>query len=51
WWASRKAGDELIDLWNTSSRYSVEELAQLLGLGELSFDLLAETCISAMSEE
>jgi hypothetical protein len=51
WWASRKAGDELIDLWNTSSRYSVEELARLLGLGELSFDLLAETWIGAMSEE
>jgi hypothetical protein len=51
WWASRKAGDELIDLWNTSSRYSVEELSQLLGLGELSFDLLAETWINALSEE
>ncbi|HEY0547455.1 MAG TPA: hypothetical protein VGC91_18890 [Pyrinomonadaceae bacterium] len=51
WWASLKAGDELIDLWNTSSRYSVEELARLLGLGELSFDLLAETWTRAMSEE
>jgi hypothetical protein len=51
WWASRKAGDELIDLWNTSSRYTVEELARLLGLGELSFDLLADIWIRAMSEE
>ncbi len=51
WWASTRAGDELIDLWNTGSRYSVEELSQMLGLGELSFDLLAETWISAMSEE
>jgi hypothetical protein len=51
WWASRKAGDELIDLWNTSSRYSVEELARLLGIGELDFDLLAETWMAAMSEE
>lgn len=51
WWASRKAGDELIDLWNTSSRYNVEELARLLGLGELSFDLLADIWIRAMSEE
>jgi hypothetical protein len=51
WWASRRAGDELIDLWNTSSRYSVEELSRMLGLGELSFDLLAETCVAAMSEE
>lgn len=51
WWASRKAGDELIDLWNTSSRYTVEELAQLIGFGEISFDLLADTLIAAMSEE
>ncbi|MBC7912397.1 MAG: hypothetical protein H7Y30_17960, partial [Pyrinomonadaceae bacterium] len=51
WWASRKAGDELIDLWNTSSRYNVEELARLLGLGELSFDLLADIWVRAMSEE
>ncbi len=51
WWATRRAGDELIDLWNTASRYSVEELARLLGLGELSFDLLADTWMNAMSEE
>jgi hypothetical protein len=51
WWASSKAGDELIDLWSTSSRYSVEELSSLLGMGELDFDLLAETYISAMNEE
>ncbi len=51
WWASRRAGDELIDLWNTSSRYTVEELAKLIGFGELSFELLAESLISAVSEE
>ncbi|HEX8495245.1 MAG TPA: hypothetical protein VF658_20710 [Pyrinomonadaceae bacterium] len=51
WWATRKAGDELIDLWNTSSRYTVEELAQLIGFNEISFDLLADTLIAAMSEE
>lgn len=50
WWASRKAGDELIDLWNTSSRHSVEQLAQLIGFGEISFDLLADTLITAVSE-
>lgn len=42
WWTSRKAGDELIDLWSTSSRHSVEELSLLLGFGELSFELLAD---------
>jgi hypothetical protein len=51
WWDSRKAGDELIDLWNTSSRYSVEELARLIGFGEISFDLLADTLSAAMMEE
>jgi hypothetical protein len=51
WWASRKAGDELIDLWNTSSRYTVEELASLIGFGELSFDLLADSLIAAMKED
>lgn len=49
WWASRKAGDELIDLWNTASQYSVEELARLNGFGELNFDLLAETMTSALN--
>ncbi|HYE64745.1 MAG TPA: hypothetical protein VD966_04125 [Pyrinomonadaceae bacterium] len=50
WWATRKAGDELIDLWNTASRYSVEELARLIGFGEISFDLLADNLIAAISE-
>jgi hypothetical protein len=51
WWASRKAGDELIDLWNTSSRYTVEELASLIGFGEISFELLADNLIAAMRED
>jgi len=51
WWASRKCGDELIDLWNTSSRYTVEELARLIGIGEISFELLADNLIAAMKED
>jgi hypothetical protein len=51
WWASRAAGDELIDLWNTSSRYTVEELARQVGFGEISFELLAEALIAAMKED
>jgi hypothetical protein len=51
WWASRKCGDELIDLWNTSSRYTVEELAALIGFGEISFELLADNLIAAMRED
>jgi len=49
WWSSRKAGDELVDLWSTSSRHSVEELSSLLGFGELSFDLLAEAINSGLT--
>lgn len=49
WWTSRKAGDELVDLWNTASRYSVEELTRLIGFGEISFDLIAELLIMSKS--
>ncbi len=41
WWASHKAGETLIDLWNTGQRYTVEELASMIGLGELDFDWLS----------
>ncbi len=50
WWAMRGAGDELIDMWNTSSRYSVEELAHLIGAGSLNIDLLAETLLVALND-
>jgi hypothetical protein len=36
----------LIDLWNTGLRHSAEGLASLVGLGELSFDWLAEELIA-----
>ena len=49
WWVSRKAGDELVDLWSTASRYSVEELSSLIGFGDLSFDLLGEAINSALT--
>ncbi|MGH9852541.1 MAG: hypothetical protein ACREBD_22115 [Blastocatellia bacterium] len=48
WWASRKAGETLIDLWNTGQRYMVEELAAMIGLGELDFDWLASESLDAM---
>jgi hypothetical protein len=41
WWATRKAGEMLIDLWNVGQRHTLEELAALIGLGELDFDSLA----------
>jgi hypothetical protein len=51
WWASGKARDDLIDLWNTSSRYTVEELARLIGFGEISFDLLADSLVAGVCED
>jgi hypothetical protein len=48
WFDSRGAGEELIDVWNTASRYSAEELARLAWGGELSFDLLADASVAAL---
>ncbi len=45
WWTSRKAGEMLIDLWNTGQRHSVEELAAMIGLGELDYESLATEAI------
>jgi len=50
WLASRAAGGELIDVWNTASRYRVEELARLLWGHGLSFELLAEAHASALGD-
>lgn len=47
WWAVKRAGDDLIDWWNTGSRYHAEEIAPLIGAGALSFDLLAEQLTAA----
>lgn len=51
WWSSHKAADELIDMWNTGSRYTVEELASLAGLGALNFDLLSDSINSTLIRE
>ncbi len=40
WWALRKVGEMLIDVWNTGQRHLVEELARMIGLGELDFEPL-----------
>lgn len=45
WWASRKAGELLIDVWNTGGRYGAEELAKQIGLGDLSYDWLASELV------
>ena len=51
WWATRAAGDELIDLWNTGARYTVEELAALVGAGAPDADMLADSLLAAVKEE
>jgi hypothetical protein len=50
WWATRQAGEMLVDLWNTGHRYTVEELAALIGLGSLSYDWLAAAALAALSD-
>lgn len=50
WWASAKAGEMLIDLWNTGQQYSVEELAAMIGLGELEFECLEAELLGRLSE-
>lgn len=51
WWTTRAARDELIDLWNTGSRYSVEELVgHLTGTREFEVELLTRASIEALSE-
>ncbi|MDQ1560077.1 MAG: hypothetical protein QOD32_3137 [Pyrinomonadaceae bacterium] len=51
WWTTNKAADELIDMWNTGSRYTVEELASLVGLGAPDFDLLSDSFNSTLTRE
>jgi hypothetical protein len=35
WWQNRKAGNLLKEMWDVGTRYSLEEFADQLGLGEL----------------
>lgn len=48
WFESRRAGEELIDVWNTASRYGAEELSKLLWGGEPGFELLADAGMAAL---
>jgi hypothetical protein len=42
WWQSRRAGDTLIDLWNTGFCHSLDELAAQIGFGDPGLDALLE---------
>ena len=49
WFESRRAGEELIDVWNTASRYRAEELSKLITGSEPSFELLADALTNAFA--
>lgn len=49
WFESRRAGEELIDVWNTASRHRAEELSKLLWGGEPGFELLADASMAALA--
>jgi hypothetical protein len=42
WWASRKAGDFLKEIWETGDRYTADEMADQIGLGPIGFGPLIE---------
>jgi hypothetical protein len=50
WWASRKVGETLIDLWNTGQRHSVEELASMIGFGAMDFEWLTAELLEGSEE-
>jgi hypothetical protein len=42
WWASRRAGDLLKQMWETGDRHTADEMASQIGVGSISFDLLID---------
>lgn len=49
WFESRRAGEELIDVWNTASRYGAEELSKLLWGSEPDFEPLADAFAAVLA--
>lgn len=48
WWANRRAGELLKELWSTGNEYTVEGLAEELRLGELSFEPLESDLVEGV---
>ncbi|HKY06170.1 MAG TPA: hypothetical protein VJQ56_14840, partial [Blastocatellia bacterium] len=48
WWASRRAGNYLREIWETGDRYSADEMASQLGLAPVTFDPLIEEFTTAL---
>ncbi|HLF83795.1 MAG TPA: hypothetical protein VI837_06435 [Blastocatellia bacterium] len=48
WWASRRAGDFLKEIWETGDRYTADEMAAQIGIGPLRFDQLIDEFNAAL---
>ncbi|HJQ71425.1 MAG TPA: hypothetical protein VKA70_20775 [Blastocatellia bacterium] len=42
WWTSPRAGALLRELWETGDQYTADDIAELVGVGPISFDLLID---------
>jgi hypothetical protein len=42
WWASRRTGDFLKEIWETCDRYTADEMADQIGIGPIRFELLID---------
>ncbi len=42
WWASRRAGNFLKEIWETGDRYTADEMAAQIGIGPIGFDPLID---------
>jgi hypothetical protein len=50
WWASRRAGNFLKEIWETGDRYSADEMAAQIGIGPLTFDLVIDEFNEALKQ-
>lgn len=51
WWRNRRAGEMLIDVWNTGYRYPPAELARMVGFGPLDFQWLIDELLRENNEQ
>src|SRR4030095_10655938 len=48
WWASRRTGDFLKEMWETGDRYSADEMAAQIGIGPIGFGPLIDEFNAAL---
>lgn len=48
WWASRRAGDFLKQIWETGDRHTADEMAAQIGIGPIQFDPLIDEFKNAL---